>query len=180
MAQILLDEPVSKYTNHKLYSVSSDFTVVDAAKAMVKSKIDSILVHEKDDIIGIVTEKDILRDVVAKGKNPEKTTLKEITHGNLITIHRDATVREAIDLMMKNDIRRLVVKNDTRPIGLISQKMICGNLNELDAPLLELEIPYSVVCSYCDSFFKNKQSLSKHIDDIHIGRGLLEGNLKRL
>jgi len=50
-------------------------------------------------------------------------------------------------------------------------------MNEYDTPLPELEIPDKVKCPYCQSQFDDKNSLSAHIDDIHIGRGLLEGNL---
>ncbi len=66
----MLEEPVSKFTNHKLVVVEKNVTVTDTVKVMVESKIDSILVSENDDIVGIVTNKDILSEVVAKGKNP--------------------------------------------------------------------------------------------------------------
>ena len=62
----MLEEPVSKYTNHQMVVVASNFKVSDAAKTMTKSKVDSIIVFEDDDVIGIVTQKDILSDVVAK------------------------------------------------------------------------------------------------------------------
>lgn len=179
MSLDFLSERVSKYTNHKIVSVSSNFTVTDAVNTMINSKIDSILVNENEKLIGIVTEKDIIRDVVAKGKHPSKTTIREITHGNLITIHKDSTVKEAIELMTKNNIRRLIVLSDTLPVGIISQKVVCGNLNELDLTLPELETPDYVKCPYCSSQMENKHTLSKHIDDIHIGRGLLQGNLKK-
>jgi len=70
--------------------------------------------------------------------------------------------------------------NDERPIGLISQKILVGNMSEYSTPLPELEIPDKINCPYCWSLFENKQDLSAHIDDIHIGRGLLEGNLTQM
>jgi predicted transcriptional regulator len=177
MALNLLNEPVTKFTNPKMTALASNLTIQDAARAMVDSKVDSILVFEHGQIIGIVTEKDIFQEVVAKGLDPKKTTVKKITKSPLITIKKDATVREAIELMEKHDIRRLVVM-DKRPIGLITQKMVCGNLKEDSFTLPEL-VSDKVFCPYCSSKFENKKLLSKHIDDIHIGRGLLEGNLKR-
>lgn len=178
MALNLLNEPVTKFTTPKMTAVASNLTIHDAAKAMADSKIDSILVFENGEIIGIMTEKDILRDVVAKGLDPKKTTVKKITKSPLITIQKDATVREAIEIMKKHDIRRLIVM-DKRPIGLITQKMVCGNVSEDAFPLPEL-VSDKVFCPYCSSQFENKKMLSKHIDDIHIGRGLFEGNLKRI
>src|SRR5574341_1730917 len=116
MTLVLLNEPVTKFMNPKMTTVASNLTIKDATKAMVDSKIDSILVFEHGKIIGMVTEKDILHDVVAKGLDPTKTIIKKITKGPLITIQKNATVRDALKLMKKHDIRRLVVM-DKRPIG---------------------------------------------------------------
>ncbi len=81
--------------------------------------------------------------------------------------------------MNKNNIRRLVVFNEERPIGIISQKAVIGNLGKYSASLPELEIPNKIRCPYCSSIFDEKESLSHHIDDIHIGKGLFEGNLSQ-
>jgi CBS domain-containing protein len=168
MALDLLNEPVSKFTNPKMTTIASNLTVQDASKAMVESKVDSILVFKKNKIIGIVTEKDILYDIVANGLNPTVITLKDIVKSPIISINKSAPVREALEIMKKNDIRRLVVM-DKRPIGLITQKQVCGNLNENNILLPELEIIDKTLCPYCSIKFKNNKSLCAHIDRIHIG-----------
>lgn len=94
MLQQMLEEPVSKYTSYELVVVRENVTVSDCVKEMVGKKIDSVLISEDDEIVGIITDK------------------------------------------------------------------------------------YS--CPYCASVFENKQGLSRHIDDIHIGRGLLEGNITKI
>lgn len=167
MMQDLLNEPVSKFANKKMTTIASDLTIQDAAKAMAESKVDSILVFEKNKIIGMVTERDILHDIVAKGLDPSSTTLKEIAKGPLITINKTAPVKEALEIMKKHDIRRLVVV-DKRPIGLITQKMVCGNLSDKHIMLPELEIPDKTSCPYCFQNFENNKTLSVHIDKIHI------------
>jgi len=58
-----------------------------------------------------------------------------------------------------------------------TQKMIVGNLGKYSTPLPMLEAPSMARCPYCQSTFDDKHVLSRHIDDIHIGKGLLEGNL---
>ncbi|MEX0639501.1 MAG: CBS domain-containing protein [Nitrosopumilaceae archaeon] len=173
----MLNEPVSKYTDHRMATIDSHFKVNDAAKAMVDSNVESILVFEDNKIIGIVTIKDIFRDVVAKGKDPFRVSLKDIVRRVIIKINKDAKVKDAIDLMNKNDIRRLIVTNEESPIGTISQKTVIGNLEKFAALLPELEIPDKIRCPYCSSLYDDKKSLSRHIDDIHIGKGLFEGNL---
>ena len=175
----MLNDPVSKYTDHHMTAIEGHFKVDYAAKVMMDSQVESVLVFEDGDLIGIVTMKDIFRDVVAKGKDPTKVTLEEITHRHIIKIHKDEKVKEAIALMNKNNIRRLIVTNEERPIGIISQKAVIGNLGKFAAALPELEIPNKIRCPYCSSLFDDKKILSHHIDDIHIGKGLLEGNLSK-
>jgi len=104
--------------------------------------------------------------VVAKGLDPTRTTLKQITKSPLITITKNAPVKEALDLMRKNDIRRLVVMGK-RPIGLITQKMVCGNLEGHNILLPELATD-KTFCPYCSMQFKDTKSVCKHMDEFHI------------
>ena len=175
----MLEEPVMKYTNQKLTVVDKNVSVKDAAKVMTESKIDSILISEENDIVGILTNKDILSDVVAKGKDSNEVKVAEIAHKPIIKIHKDSPVKDAIDLMTKHDIRRLIVQNDERPIGIISRKQVVGNLGKYSTELPELEAPEKYICPYCHSEFGGKLILSRHMDDIHIGKGLLQGNISK-
>ena len=102
-----------------------------------------------------------------------------ITSKPIITIHQNAQVRDAIALMREHNIRRLVVTDDDKPIGTVSQKMIVGNVAQSTIVLPELEIPNQISCPYCQSIFNEKNELSSHIDGIHIGKGLLEGNISK-
>ncbi len=131
----MLNEPVSRFTNHHMTTIDVGLSVSDAAKAMVENKSDSILVYTNYNVMGIVTTKDILNKIVAKGKDPTKTTIGVIASKPIIKIHKDAKVREAIAIMEKNDIRRLVVINDDRPIGLISRKSLVVYMSEYYVPL---------------------------------------------
>ena len=177
MVSHMMDEPVSTYTDRKLTVIDSNIKLSEAAQQMVKSNIDSFLVSENDDVVGIVTNKDILSDIVAKGKDPSKVSVKEIARKPLIKIQKESTVKDAILLMNKHNVRRLIVTDAIKPIGTITQKMIIGNLGKYATPLPMLEAPSKATCPYCQSAFDDKLVLSKHIDDIHIGKGLLQGNL---
>ena len=179
MVTHMMDEPISTYTDYKLTVIDQKIKVSEAAQKMVKSNVDSFLVSENNYIVSIVTNKDILSDIVAKGKNPSKVSVKEIAHKPLIKIQKESTVKDAILLMNKHNIRRLLVTDAIRPIGTITQKMIIGNLGKYATPLPMLEAPSKVTCPYCKSTFDDKLVLSKHIDGIHIGKGLLQGNLSQ-
>ena len=176
----MFNDPVSKFINRNIPKIDANLPVSDAAKQMVNAKSDCILVVTNYNMIGIITLKDILIEVVAKGNDPKKTLVNQIAKKPVIKIHESSKVKDAIELMKKHDIRRLIVVNNDIPIGLISQKAVIGNMDEYDVALPELEIPDKVLCPYCPSLFQDKNSLSRHIDNIHIGRGLLEGNLAQM
>lgn len=139
MEQNELNEKVSKFTNTRLIVAESHLTVKDATQVMLDAEVDSVLVFENDDVIGIVTYKDILKDVVAKGLNSSEITIKEIMKSPLIKIHKDATVKEAIKMMEKNNIRRLIVHDDKRTIGIITRIKIIGEKHKNAVHLPKLE-----------------------------------------
>jgi hypothetical protein len=74
------------------------------------------------------------------------------------------------------------------PIGSVTLMSIVGNMPEESLELAEVESPnlgsnteqiVKIVCPYCESKFDNKTDLSKHIDRIHLGSGLLEGDVRK-
>ena len=177
--QEIVNQSVEKHMIAKLYVFDCRISVADAVKDMIETGIDSILISEKDDVIGIVTNKDVLEKVVAQGKDPNTTKLKEITSAPIVKIHKDSKVLDAISLMNKYDIRRLLVTNDVRPVGLITRKHMVGNIAKNYVSMPEFESEHNIRCPYCQSVFLEKGILSRHIDEIHIGKGLLQGNLNK-
>ncbi|MEM1584466.1 MAG: CBS domain-containing protein [Nitrososphaerota archaeon] len=175
----LLDEPISKYIIRDFYTIGADKNIVEAAKLMKEKEIDSIIVMEDKKPVGMLTIKDIIYKVVSEGKDPKKTKIEEIASKPLITVDPKTKVGEAIKLMLENDIRRLPVIDSGILVGVVILRTVCGYLVEKRIPLVELENPEGVSCPYCGSIFKTREELSKHIDRVHIGVGILEGTMKR-
>jgi signal-transduction protein with cAMP-binding, CBS, and nucleotidyltransferase domain len=160
-----------------------------------------ILVVSKDskEPIGIVTERDMLYRVLAENLGPYKVTLKKIMSTPLITIDHQSSVANAVSLMRSKHIRRLVVtksqtdvsrnsNNDRKQvIGMVSLMSITGNSPSNSIDLAELEVSpeivqkegIKIVCPYCQSRFQTTAEMSKHVDQVHIGKGLLEGDLRQ-
>jgi CBS domain-containing protein len=174
-------------------TLSEDTLVAQAAKVMRDKDVLSVLVvtgEKSNEPIGIVTERDILYRLVAENKDPFKVTLKNVMSSPLITIAEEESVKDAILLMRSKHIRRLVVKkaggNDIT--GIITLMSIIGNVPSDKVDLAQVEMPTNVIeregtkiiCPYCQSQFKDKAEMSKHIDRIHIGSGLLEGDMRKL
>src|SRR5215218_3413314 len=182
----------SEYLSHKAVDVADKNPVIldestnlaEAARLMRKEQVSSILVgRDSQHVIGIVTERDILYRVVAESRGPFKTTLKEIMSSPLKTVDEATSVKDAIALMRKNAIRRVPVLKQGQVVGVMTLKSIIGNNHNDSVELVELELPSTVetkvMCPYCQSRFSNKEELSKHIDRLHLGSGLLEGDLRR-
>ncbi len=171
----VLDQPLRNFIHKKVIMLDVDQTIEEAAKTMRDEQIGSILVSEKGEPVGIITERDILYKVVAGGKDPSELKIKEIVSKLLIFIDSNAKVKDAIALMVKKNIRRLVVMDGKSLSGVISQRAVVGDVHKADVSIAEIDLPKGISCPYCSSVFENKEELSKHLDRIHIGYGLLEG-----
>jgi signal-transduction protein with cAMP-binding, CBS, and nucleotidyltransferase domain len=156
--------------------VSGDETVAQAAKSMQKSMVTEAVVVREGLPQGIVTERDILYKVVAAGANPASTKVSEVMSSPVQTVEESSKVGEAVATMSKLGVRRLGVTRNGKLVGIVTQKaMVSGDLRG-HVVLPELASPNRFVCPYCDAELKNGEELSKHIDQVHLGPGLLEGN----
>lgn len=160
-------------------------SINETAKIMESKGASSVLVKDSNSgsIKGIVTERDILYRVVAKNVGTFKTNISTILSSPLITVDKDTPAIEAIKLMRKKGIRRLPVLDNGSIVGIVTLMSMVGNTLNEKVELAELEIPHSatlkVGCPYCESKFEDKNELSRHIDGIHLGSGLLEGDMRK-
>jgi CBS domain-containing protein len=77
---------------------------------------------EGDRLIGTVTDRDIAIRVVAEGKDPTETTVREAASTNVVTIDPQQDLNEALRLMAQHQVRRLpVVEEDGRLVGVVAQ-----------------------------------------------------------
>jgi CBS domain-containing protein len=107
---------------------SVDTSVTDAAKLMDSKNIGSLLVEEGGTLVGIMTERDILKKIVAKGIDPKITPVKNIMESPLITIESEKTVDDANEIMTQNRIRRLPVTNQGNIVGIITLRDVSNSL----------------------------------------------------
>ncbi len=174
--KLSLDEPVTKYMSRTVLYLPEESTVADAARLMRKDRIGSAIVTANDKPVGILTERDILYKIVAAGRDPRKTKVSEVMSSPIQTVQSDSKAGEALAKMSKLEIRRLAVMRDGKILGLVVQRgIIAGSLRE-EVLLPELLRPNEFRCPYCDQVLGSSEALSKHIDRLHIGSGLLEGD----
>lgn len=102
-----------------------DASLLDCAKLMIKKRVGSVLLKDKENIHGIVTEKDIIWTITKKqGKDLDKVPAKDIATRKLRTIKPESTLEEALNKMLKSKVRRLPVMSNKNIIGFITLKDI--------------------------------------------------------
>jgi CBS domain-containing protein len=104
----------------KFITVERDMDVQTAARIMRDRGIGSLFVTNGTEIIGILTDTDMVRRVVAAGTDTHRTTVEQVMSAPILTIEESKTLLDANDLMAKTHIRHLGVTQDGKLVGLIS------------------------------------------------------------
>lgn len=116
----IMPDVVSNQTIHSLRSLS---TAQDAAREMMKNDVSAVVVVDEEDLlVGIVTERDMTRRVVAECLDADKVTLSEIMSRDLKTLSPTDLAHEALGQMLKHGFRHLPVVDEGRVIGMVSMR----------------------------------------------------------
>jgi CBS domain-containing protein len=110
-------------------SIGVNNSVFEASELMNSKRVGCLVIMDGEVPIGIVTERDIVRRVVAK-KLPLDTKVSEIMSTSLITVDPDASLKEAARLMSSNKIRRLPVLKQNRLVGIVVAADFVKNLGK--------------------------------------------------
>lgn len=103
-------------------TVETDSSIQKAANLMAEKNVGSLVVFYRGKPVGIITERDVLEKIVAKGLDGSKVQVKEIMSKSLITANGDTSIIDAIRMMQKKKIRRLLVMGKGRLIGIVTQR----------------------------------------------------------
>jgi CBS domain-containing protein len=106
---LILDIKVGGIAKRPLTTVDENTPVSSATRTMSEHGIGSLGVTRDGRIVGIVTERDLINRVLAEGRDPKVTTVKEVMTQDLIAVDVEAPLREALDLMNRRSIRRMLV-----------------------------------------------------------------------
>jgi len=111
----------------KLLSVGPGETAREAARKMVARNIAAVLVADADGrLLGIFTERDMLRRVVAEGLDPDRTQVSQVMTARPHAVAPDATGLEAMRVMQERRVRHLPVAADGRALGIVSIRDFLG------------------------------------------------------
>jgi CBS domain-containing protein len=111
--------------------VTPETLVSEAAQLMETDDIGSLPILDGEQLAGMVTDRDIVVRAVARGKDPRGMPVSEVASSELVTIHANDDLADALRLMASQQVRRLpVVDEDNRLVGILAQADIAGEAKE--------------------------------------------------
>ena len=126
-------------------SISATSSVLEGAKAMKDTRHGFAIIGTPADPQGIVTEWDIIRKVVAEGRDPQGITMGEIMTKELLSIDAGAPLSAVSQIMTEKGVRRLLVKEKKQVIGFITAKTMLARMNDyvdkISAQISRLQTP---------------------------------------
>jgi CBS domain-containing protein len=111
-------------------SIAASASVVEAARLMREEHIGSLPITDNQQLVGMITDRDITTRVVAEAADPGKTSVGDVSSGDLISVEPDSDLEDALQLMARHQVRRLPVVENGRLVGIVAQADIALRENE--------------------------------------------------
>jgi CBS domain-containing protein len=113
---------ILKCMTHQIISLNQGATAQEASKRMNKAGIKSILIKKNQDFVGILTETDLMFEILISGKDPKQTKVEAIMSKPLVSIDENETLNKARDLMKEKRYKHLPVSRHGKVVGMLSIK----------------------------------------------------------
>ena len=126
--------PLSVLMQTNIEQIADEETILSAAQHMTEKKIGALLVTEGPQMVGIVTERDLIQKVMAHNQDPSKVQVRSIMNQPLIDIDINRTVHDASDLMAEKWIRHLPVTENNKIVGILSVRDLIRMVALRDRP----------------------------------------------
>ena len=124
---------VSDVMSGRPRAVTPQTPLTEVAELMESEDVGSIPVVEEDRLVGIVTDRDIVVRAIAKGKDTKGMPASAVSTRELVTVHPDDDLSDALELMARHQVRRLAVTGeDERLVGVVSQADVAREAKEKD------------------------------------------------
>lgn len=120
---------ISDIMTKDLVSIGPKATIVEAAGIMNENHIRSIVIKDKNEIVGILTDRDLAR-IIAETDDIKNILVRELMSVDLVTIPPSLSLQESAEVIRKNNVRHLLVKNRDGFVGIVSVKDILSTLYE--------------------------------------------------
>jgi len=117
-------------------SIGASASVVEAARLMRAEHIGALPITHDEQLVGMITDRDIATRVVAEAADPKTTAVRDVSSRDLVSVEPDKDLEEALQLMARHQVRRLPVVEDGRLVGIVAQADIALKENEKTGSLV--------------------------------------------
>ncbi|WP_135605740.1 cyclic nucleotide-binding/CBS domain-containing protein [Methanococcoides sp. NM1] len=139
---------VKEVMTEKVITTDIEESALKVGKEMIKHNVGSIIVTKNDEAVGIITEREMIKKIIAKNKKPENVSASMLMSSPLIMIKPSTNVIDASKTMSKANIRRLAVMQNGKIAGIITDRdllTIAPGLNTILADLIEMNREQNVI-----------------------------------
>ena len=119
-------------------TLAADAAAQEAGEVLLRPEVRAVFVTEGERLVGVVTRKTLVREVVAAGRDPRDTAVGDIVEPPNYTIGSDMDVDDAFRFLEEHDLERVPVVEDGRLVGVLSRAVVQRRLAE-DEPPVEAE-----------------------------------------
>ena len=106
----------------------------EAGEALVRDEVRAVLVCDEERLLGVVTRKTLVREVVAAGRDPRTTALRDVAEPPLFTLDSDLPLDEGYRFLEERDLERVPVVDDGRLVGVLSRSVLQRRMAEDEPP----------------------------------------------
>ena len=115
-------------------TLAADATAQEAGELLLRPEVRAVFVCEDERLVGVVTRKTLVREVVAAGRDPRGTAVRDVVEPPNYTIGSDMDVDEAFRFLEEHDLERVPVVEDGRLVGVLSRAVLQRRLAEDEPP----------------------------------------------
>ncbi len=137
---ITLEEIMKK----AVVTVKPGDSIKKVAETMAKTGIGGVIATEKGKIKGIVTEGDIISEIVSEEKSPEEITVEEVMKNPVKTTEKHTDIEEALKIMRDLDIERLPITENDELVGIVTER----DLTRVEPALIEMAREKQAITSH--------------------------------
>jgi len=146
---------VKEIMTKNVVSINPTESILDACKKFVSNNVGSLVVMDKDINAGIITERDIIREIILVKEDPQTTKVMDIMSSNIKTIHALAPVEKAADIMKEHNIKKLPVILNNEIVGIVTETDLSRTIHAFSDAIEELTLFYET----------SKENMEKMMDD---------------
>lgn len=143
-------------------AVEQDKSIIEAANLLKEENIRGLVVVSNGEAVGVIVCRDIAYQVVAEGKDPQRTTVEDVMSTDLIVAEEDEILDDVAMAMVRNSVSRIPVVRDEMLVGILTQSdiirawpgfaEIIGEEQEMDAPASPIPEDTSGNCESCENY----------------------------